>query len=127
MGLAIKTLHLPLGQVLSSPTYRALETVRIAGLGSPQPLSQLGDGGHSMMRNAVSAQANWLRARVAEPPRPGSNTLIVTHMPNIQSAFAQDAAGLSDGETLIFRPTGRGGAKLVAKIRIEDWPRLAKP
>jgi hypothetical protein len=125
MGEAIRTLHIPLGSVLCSPTYRALETVRAAALGHPQTFAQLGDGGQSMMRGAVSGESNWLRNKVAERPRRGSNTLIVTQMPNIQSAFAQEAADLSDGETLVLHPDGKGSARLVAKIRIEDWPRLA--
>jgi phosphohistidine phosphatase SixA len=125
MGKAIKELHIPISLVLSSPTYRAIETIRVAGLGTAQPTSQLGDGGQSMMRDAVSGQANWLRSTVASQPKRGSNTLLVTHMPNIQTAFADEAEGLSDGEMLIFRPDGAGGAKLVAKIKIEDWASLA--
>jgi phosphohistidine phosphatase SixA len=125
MGQAIKKLHIPVGAVLSSPTYRALETVRLARLGSAQTFAQLGDGGQSMNAGAVSRQAGWLRGKVAEPPKLGSNTIIVTHMPNIQAAFAQDAAGLGDGEALVFHPDGHGGADLVARVKIEDWPTLA--
>jgi phosphohistidine phosphatase SixA len=125
MGKAIKKLRIPIGLVLSSPTYRAMETVRLAGLGTAQPTAQLGDGGQSMARDAVSGQASWLRSTVASQPKPGSNTLLVTHMPNIQTAFPDDAADLSDGEMLVFRPDKAGGAKLVAKIKIEDWPGLA--
>ena len=125
MGKAIKKLHIPISLILSSPTYRAIETVRVAGLGIAQPTSQLSDGGQSMMRDAVSGQASWLRSTVASQPKRGTNTLLVTHMPNIQTAFPDDAEGLSDGEMLIFRPDGAGAAKLVAKIKIEDWPGLA--
>ena len=125
MGKAIKKLHIPISLVLSSPTYRAIETVRVAGFGTAQPTAQLGDGGQSMMRDAVSGQASWLRSTVASQPKRGSNTLLVTHMPNIQTAFPDDAAGLSDGEMLVFRPDNAGGTKLVAKIKIEDWPSLA--
>jgi phosphohistidine phosphatase SixA len=125
MGEAIKKLHIPIGLVLSSPTYRAMETVRLAGLGPARPTSQLGDGGQSMMRDAVGGQASWLRRTVASQPKFGSNTLLVTHMPNIQTAFPEDAADLSDGEMLVFHPENEGGTKLVAKIKIEDWPSLA--
>ena len=125
MGEAIRTLHISLTPVLSSPTYRALETVRAAALGHPQTFEQLGDGGQSMMRGAVSGESNWLRNKVAEPPQRGSNTLIVTQMPNIQSVFPQEAADLSDGEALVLHRDGKGSVTLVAKIRIEDWPRLA--
>lgn len=125
MGAAIRALHIPIGAVLSSPAYRALETIRYAALGSVKTHAELGDGGQSMRASAVSGQADWLRKRVAEPPKPGTNTVIVTHMPNIQAAFAQDAANLADGEALVFQPDGHGGAALVAKLKIEDWPGLA--
>lgn len=125
MGAAIRTLHIRVGAVLSSPAYRALETIRYAALGAAKTHAELGDGGQSMMASAVSGQADWLRKRVAECPKPGANTIIVTHMPNIQAAFKQDAASLGDGEALVFQPDGSGGASLVARVKIEDWPSLA--
>jgi hypothetical protein len=42
-------------------------------------------------------------------------------MPNIAAAFANDAEGLQDGETLVFKPDGHGHATLVAKVPIQDW------
>ncbi len=110
MGVAIRKLGIPLGAVFSSPTYRALETVRLAALGTSQTDARLGDGGQSMSAAAVSGQAGWLREKVEERPKPGSNTIIVTHMPNIQAAFRRDAGDLADGEALIFHPDGHGGA-----------------
>jgi phosphohistidine phosphatase SixA len=126
MGEAIKKLHVPIGGVLSSPTYRALETVRFAALGPARIYAELGDGGQSMSIDAVAGQADWLRKRVAERPKPGSNTIIVTHMPNIQAAFSRDAADLTDCEALVFRPSGHGKGELVAKLKIEDWPGLVR-
>jgi hypothetical protein len=38
------------------------------------------------MRGVTDAQATWLRERVMQPPA-GTNTIIVTHMPNISRAF----------------------------------------
>jgi hypothetical protein len=124
MGNAIRKLRIPIGTVLSSPTFRALETVRLAGLGPVETFVQLGDGGQSMKADAVAGQANWLRDKVAERPRAGSNTIIVTQMPNIQVAFSQNAADLADGELLVFHSDRNGRPGLVAKIKIEDWPAL---
>lgn len=126
MGEAIKKLHIPVGAVLSSPTYRALETVRIAGLGAARTYSELGDGGQSMSADAVAGQAGWLRNKVNERPKARTNTIIVTHMPNIQTAFVQDSVDLTDGEALVFHSDGHGRTDLVAKIKIEDWPSLAR-
>ncbi|HEX4183749.1 MAG TPA: histidine phosphatase family protein [Caulobacteraceae bacterium] len=124
MGAALKRLRIPVGEVLSSPTYRALETIRLAGLPAAQTFDELGDRGQSMQA-AAGSQADWLRARVAQPPRGGTDTIIVTHYPNIAGAFGRQASGLTDGEAMIFHPE-RQGAELVGRIKIEDWPTLAK-
>ena len=42
MGEAFKTIGLPVGEVLSSPTYRARETVRLASFGQAQTFAEIG-------------------------------------------------------------------------------------
>lgn len=125
MGEALQRLQIPIGLVLSSPTFRALQTVRLAQLGQPRTFAQLGDGGQSMQSDPTGTRAAWLRAKVAECPTAGTNTVIVTHFPNVNEAFGNDAAGLADGEALVFRPDGHGGARVVGRIRIEEWPQFA--
>jgi phosphohistidine phosphatase SixA len=123
MGKALRELKIPIGDVLSSPTYRALETVRYAQFGNPQPYEELGDNGRSM-QGGTAAQAAWLQKKVSQFPM-GTNTIIVTHLPNLTGAFPQLASGLADGEALIFGSDGKGGVTLVARVRIEEWPRMS--
>jgi phosphohistidine phosphatase SixA len=125
MGDAIRALNIPIGSVLSSPTYRARETLRFARLPEPRTFPELGDAGQNMQAKIEDARAAFLRTRSAEPPRPGTDNLIVTHGPNMQAAFGRDAAGLADGEAIVFRPDGHGHAEMVARVKIADWPRLA--
>jgi phosphohistidine phosphatase SixA len=125
MGEALRHLQIPIGQVLSSPTYRALETVRLAQLGQPKTYTQLGDGGQSMQADPTGTRATWLHEKVAETPMAGTNTIIVTHFPNVNEAFAKDAVGLADGEALVFRPDGKGGAAVIGRVKIEEWPQIA--
>jgi hypothetical protein len=40
------------------------------------------------------------------------------------SAFAKQADGIASGETLVFKP-GANGPALVARVKIEEWPKLA--
>ena len=124
MGEAFRKLAIPIGELLSSPTYRALETMRLAAFGRAQTFAELGDGGQSMQR-ITEAPAEWLRKRVGEPPRSGTDTVMVTHMPNIVAAFGDSAKGAADGEAFVFRPDGTGGAELVARVKVEEWPALA--
>lgn len=121
MGTALRDLKIPIGTVLTSPTYRAVETVRMAKLSNAQPVPELGDGGQSMQA-APGASAAWLQKKVAEFPA-GSNTLLVTHMPNISAAFPS-LTDVADGEALVFGPDGKGGATVVARITIDAWPRM---
>jgi len=124
MGKALHDLRIPIGSVLSSPTYRALETVRLAQFGAPQIFAELGDNGQSM-QGGTAAQGAWLQKQVAQFPT-GSNTIVVTHLPNITSAFPQLASGLEDGEALVFGPDGKGQAILVTRVKIEEWPAMRR-
>jgi phosphohistidine phosphatase SixA len=121
MGKALRDLKIPIGDVRTSPTYRAMETVRLAQFSNVKPVTELGDGGQSMQA-AQEAQAVWLKQKVTESSS-GTNTLLVTHMPNIARAFPQ-VSGVADGESIVFHPDGKGGTQLVGRIKIEEWPRL---
>ena len=121
MGGALRRLKIPVGTVWTSPTYRARETVRLAQLPAAQAVAELGDGGQSM-QVAAAAQAAWLKKIVTELPR-ATNTIVVTHMPNIAAAFPE-AGAVADGEALIFMADGKGGARLAGRVRIEEWPSL---
>jgi phosphohistidine phosphatase SixA len=122
MGKALRELKIPIGEVLTSPTYRALETVRLAQFPNPRTQSELGDGGQSM-QGVAESQSVWLKKRVTQRPT-GTNTILVTHLPNMAGAFPQWKARLSDSETLVLGADGNGGATLVARIKIEQWPNL---
>jgi phosphohistidine phosphatase SixA len=121
MGAALRRLEIPVGEVVTSPAYRARETARHAGLGNARTEDALGDGGQSMKR-ADEKQATWLSRKVGESP-PTANTILITHQPNIARAFP-DAADVAEGEALVFRPDGKGRGGLVARVPIDRWPDL---
>jgi hypothetical protein len=99
-----------------------LEKVRFAQLPNPRIQAEFGDGGQSMV-GVAEAQSAWLKQQVLDLPR-GTNTIPVTHLPNMAAAFPQETSGLSDGETLLFHADGTGGRTLVARITIEQWPTM---
>lgn len=125
LGAALRKLRIPIGAIYSSPAFRAVETVRLAGLGSPVTVPELAEGARGMSGAADEARVKWLGRAVRLPPSTRTDTLIVTHTPNIVGALGRDAAGIQAGEMLVFRPTGAGAA-LLGRIRIEDWRRLAR-
>ncbi len=123
MGEALRSLKIPISDVFTSPTYRARETARLARLANPRAQAELGDGGQSM-RELAETYSTWLKRKVTEFPH-RTNTILVTHLPNMSAAFPQWTDGLADGETLVLGPDSSGGATLVARVKIEQWPHLA--
>ncbi len=121
MGAAFKALHIPVGEVWSSPTYRALQTVQLADLPRPQTATEIGDG-----TTTPADGAAWLQAKVTQPPQPGTDTVIITHYPNITAALGKAADAPSDGEAIVFHPGETEPAAVVGRIKIEDWPKLAE-
>ncbi len=69
MGEAFRRLKIRIGEILSSPTFRARESVRLAALGEPRIVAELDDGGQSMQANADAERSAWLRKAAAPPPR----------------------------------------------------------
>lgn len=124
MGEAFRHLRIPVEKVLSSPTYRALETARLAQFPAPRAIEELGDDRKSMTADASGTRGAWLRSQVAQAPKPGTNTVIITHYPNISEAFPSDAKDLAEGEALIYQPNGKGSASLVGRVKIGDWASL---
>jgi phosphohistidine phosphatase SixA len=118
MGKALRNLKIPIGEVYTSPTYRALETIKYAQLGAPKPVPELGENGASMA-GGTEAQAAWLRKAVTQFPK-GTNTILITHFPNIRGAFPA-LTDVADGEALVFGP---GSPNPLGRIKIEEWPGL---
>ena len=125
MGKALKTLGIPIGEVDSSQTFRALQTAKYADLPHPTSVAELTEGAQGMTADANKARAAWLTHAAASVPRAGTNTVLITHTPNITAAFGDKAKDIKAGEAMVFQPDGKGGASLVARVTIDEWPQLA--
>lgn len=123
MGNALRRRRIPIGQVFSSPTYRARETVRLAAFGQPELIPELGDGGRGMQPDSDGTRSEWLRTKLSERPSGRTNTVIVTHQPNIVGALGPQWSGIADGETLVLR-AGAEEPAVIARVKIEEWPTL---
>ena len=124
LGKALRDLKIPIGEVLVSPTYRSMETAKYAQLSNPKAEPQLGDNGQDM-QGGTAAQAEWTKKRVTQFAA-GTNAVLITHAPNLTRAFPEAAMGLADGEALTFGPDGKGGAAVVARLKIDEWVKLAQ-
>ena len=115
----------PIGRSYSSRFYRAVETARLIGGKEPQPTLDVTEGGQVVSPNENTRRMQALRALVATAPDPGTNTLIVSHKPNILDAFGKDWFEIKEGEASIFKPEGNGFS-LVARVQIGQWATAMK-
>jgi phosphohistidine phosphatase SixA len=122
MGDALRRLNIPIGEVLTGPAYRTRETARLIRLPNPRSVPELGEGPQSM-QGVQPAQTAWLQKKVKERPS-GTNTVLITHVPNVSAAFPRELPALVEGEALVLAPDGKGNAPVVGRIRIEEWAGL---
>jgi broad specificity phosphatase PhoE len=122
-GEALRQAGVSLGKIYTSKFNRAYETAALAGFTDIEKIADLtaGDSAVTPVENARRADA--LRKLLATPPQPGTNTLLVTHKPNILDALGEEWVDVAEGEASIFRPAN-GKFILVARLQMADWARI---
>jgi phosphohistidine phosphatase SixA len=123
-GEALRHAGVPIGKVYTSKYNRAYETAVIAGFPDIEKTADLTEGGLIVSPNENNRRAAAFRQMLAVAPKDHTNTILITHQPNIVAAFGKDWFDVKEGETSIFRPVD-GGYKLVARIQMDEWPRIA--
>ena len=125
VGDVFRDAGVPIGRSYSSRFHRAVETARLIGGKEPQATLDISEGGLVVTPNENNRRTLALRALVATVPDPGTNTLIVTHKPNILDAFGKDWFEVKEGEASIFKPES-SGVVLVARVQIGQWATAPK-
>ena len=123
-GDALRQAGVPIGKVYISKYNRAFETAVIAGFPDIEKTADLTEGGLIVSPNENTRRADAFRKMLAVAPRDHTNTILITHQPNIVAALGKDWFDVKEGETSIFRPAD-GGYKLVARVQMVEWPRVA--
>jgi len=82
-GAALKQIDVPVGRVYTSLFNRAYETAVLAGLKNIEKTADLTEGGLVVSPNENNRRAEALRKMLAVPPNAGTNTILITHKPNI--------------------------------------------
>ena len=125
IGLALRTLAIPVGEGLSSEYCRTAETARLMGLGDVRTTTEIMNlrsqdfvGGHdAAVKNA--------RTLLARPPAPATNRVMVGHGNLMRAATGQytDEAG-----AVVVRPDPGSdlGFVFVALVVPQEWLRLAE-
>jgi phosphohistidine phosphatase SixA len=119
IGAGIKALKIPIAEVETSPMCRTFDTATIA-FGEVSKEEDLVSPGVIGTEADDKRHAAALRARVEKAPAEGENRVLVTHTGNIGSALGEET--VAEGETLVYAE----GAKLVGRVKAEEWTALAE-
>ena len=115
MGVVLRRYKVPIGEIVSSPMFRARETAEYAA-GTPA----------ISMALRVFPTTDETAAIVAAAPKPGTNRLLVTHHFVIEKLVPGIKPGdVGESEAAVVRPSGDGKVALVGRITLGDWERLA--
>ena len=123
-GEALRQVGAPVGKVYTSQFNRAYETATLAGFKDIGKTSDLTYTGPSKSPEVNSSRTEAFRKLLGIAPSLGTNTVLVTHAPNIIAALGTDWSEVKEGEASIFRPAN-GSYTLLARLQIDEWPRLA--
>jgi broad specificity phosphatase PhoE len=123
-GDALRQAGVPIGKVYTSKYNRAYETAVIAGFQDIEKTTDLTEGGLIVSPNENGRRAEAFRKMVATAPKAHTNTVLITHQPNIVAALGKDWFDVKEGEASVFRPAD-GSYKLVARVQMDEWPRIA--
>src|SRR5215467_14167053 len=64
------------------------------------------------------ARVELMKEMIATVPAAGTNTILVTHFPNVKAALGVQ---INFGDAAIVKPDGHGGASMVARILSKEW------
>ena len=123
-GDALRQIGAPVGKVYTSLFNRAYETAALAGFTDIEKTADLTEGGLVVSPNENNRRAEAFRKMLAVAPKTGTDTIIITHKPNIVDALGKDWFEVKEGEASIFRPEN-GSYHLIARVQMDEWPRLA--
>jgi phosphohistidine phosphatase SixA len=113
-GDALRQASVRVGKVYTSKYNRAYETAVLSGFKDIEKTADLTEGGLVVSPNENNRRAEAFRKMLATAPKTGTNTILITHYPNILAALGKDWFDVKEGEASIFRPEN-GNYKLVAR------------
>jgi len=121
IGVAMKRLSLPVGDVLASPFCRTMETARLI-FGRAVASTAVRGGPASGIPPERYAE---LRKLLSSAPPAGTDLVIVSHGNPFRAV--SDAPYLAEGEAAVIRPLGPAGFRIVARIPKDGWDSLGAP
>jgi phosphohistidine phosphatase SixA len=125
IGDAFKKAAIPVGKVLASGYCRAIEMARLA-FGRTETSDALLLEAFVPVEGAPvpppwPERVEMMKQMIATVPEAGTNTILVTHFPNVKAALGVQ---INFGDAAIVKPDGHGGAAVVARVLSKEWASL---
>jgi hypothetical protein len=121
IGVEIKRLGLPIGEVLASPFCRTMETARLM-FGRAQATPAVRGG--PAQPGSPDRYAE-LRQLLSTQPRAGTDLVIASHGNPFRAVAGGDY--LAEGQAAVIRPLGAQGFVIVARVTKDGWSALGAP
>jgi broad specificity phosphatase PhoE len=118
-GDSLREVGIPVGKVYTSKYNRAYETAVIAGFKDIEKTADLTEGGLVVSPNENSRRIEAFHKMLGTAPKTGTNTILITHKPNIVDALGKDWFDVKEGEASLFRPEN-GSYKLLARVQMDE-------
>jgi phosphohistidine phosphatase SixA len=118
IGMHVKRLGIPVGEVLASPFCRTMETARLA-FGKAQAMNEVRGG---PVQSEDPRRYDGLKVLLSTRPSGKTNTVIASHGNPFQAVAGSPY--LAEGEIAVVRPEGAMRFSVIARIRPADWSGL---
>jgi phosphohistidine phosphatase SixA len=125
-GEALRRLQVPVGQVIVSRYCRAIDTARLAGFAEITTTLDVSEA-QNVSQLEGQRRAAALRALLAAAPAAGSNTLIVSHRPNLLDATGKEFFDIGEGEVVVFQPIASAPFyQAIGRVKPASWTEWAQ-
>ena len=112
IGLAVRGLRLPIGEVYAADLCRTVETARLA-FGEPKTAPDATPGPASLAQVAAAVE------RIVRGPGPAASIRVLVG--DYEIARTLFGVTLAEGDALVMRAASGRGVDLVGRIRASDW------
>jgi phosphohistidine phosphatase SixA len=123
IGRSFEKLGIPVGEVLSSPYCRCMETGKLAfGKAVSSEVLRVGDSRPGTGRDDPGIA---IRKLLDTPPEAGKNTVLIAHSVTLLYAFGLTTR--PEGIAHVFRPSGLGLGRpeYIGMVKPDEWPAYA--
>jgi phosphohistidine phosphatase SixA len=120
IGRSFEKLGIPVGEVLSSPYCRCMETGQLAfGKAATSEVLRVGDSEPGTGRDDPGIA---IRKLLDTPPEAGKNTVLIAHSVTLLYAFGLTSR--PEGIAHVFRPSGVGLGRpaYIGMVKPDEWP-----